>query len=162
MISVGIDPGKSGAIVALEDDDSVLLCEDMPTLPVDKSKKDYNVPEMSRMLSELMGGDAQIFVVLERSQAMPKQGVTSTFKIGMGYGIWLGILGSLHTPYVTVRPAEWAKVILKGQPGKGKERSLGLVSGRLPNLPLVPDGCRAPRDGRADAACLALYGRRLL
>ncbi|OQA73069.1 MAG: hypothetical protein BWY35_00915 [Firmicutes bacterium ADurb.Bin248] len=106
--------------------------------------------------------DAQRFraarVVIERAQPMPGQGVTSTFSTGMGYGIWIGLLGALEIPYSSVRPCEWTRRLLKGVPGEGKARSILLASQTFPGIELVPPGCRKPRDGRADAACLAYYG----
>lgn len=77
---------------------------------------------------------------------------------GRGFGIWLGILGALEIPYRTVRPSQWTKRIFSGLPGKGKERSVQFARRMFPALELVPPGCRKPRDGRADAACLAYYG----
>jgi crossover junction endodeoxyribonuclease RuvC len=57
-----------------------------------------------------------------------------------------------------VRPCVWVRAILKGQPGEGKARALGYVARRFPGAELTPPRCRAPRDGRADALCLAVWG----
>jgi crossover junction endodeoxyribonuclease RuvC len=154
MIHIGIDPGLSGAIVAIRGTE-VLLCEDVPTFAQDKGRE-YDIPAMADMLRcVILGRD--VLVTLERAQAMPKQGVTSMFNFGRGYGIWLGILGGLGIPYQTVRPCDWTRM-LKGLPGKGKERSILFASQYFPDLELTPGRCRKPKDGRADAACLAWYG----
>ena len=156
MISIGIDPGMSGAVVAIGGMGDVILCEDVPTFSVDKGRE-YNIPAMADMIRGV-ALSRECLVTLERAQAMPKQGVASTFQFGRGYGIWLGILGAIGVPYQTVRPNEWTR-ILKGLPGKGKERSILFASQHFPDIELVPGGCRKPRDGRADAACLAWWGR---
>jgi crossover junction endodeoxyribonuclease RuvC len=97
-------------------------------------------------------------VTLEQAQAMPGQGVTSTFSTGRGFGVWEGILGALDVPYRVVRPVVWAKRVLAGTPGEGKERSIRFAMQMFPGCGLTPKGSRKPRDGRADALSLAYYG----
>src|SRR5262245_25531862 len=46
---------------------------------------------------------------------MPGQGTRSMFTIGLGMGVWLGILGALGLAHTRVRPSVW-------------KRSLGLIS----------------------------------
>ena len=157
MIIIGIDPGMSGAIAAVDEKThEILRVEDTPTFLIAKVRE-YDIVGMADLLRSISLGRPSR-VVLEQAQAMPKQGVTSTFHFGRGYGIWLGILGTLQMPYRTVRPCEWTKTLFHGLPGKGKERSILFASRTFPGIELVPDGCRKPRDGRADAACLAYYG----
>lgn len=155
MIVVGIDPGLSGALVAIREDLALLRAEDTPTLAAG-NRREYDIPRMADLIRSVSLGEPTR-AVLEAAQAMPKQGVSSTFSFGRGYGIWLGVLGALEIPYSTVRPGEWTK-ILKGLPGKGKERSVLFASRTFPALELIPEGCKRPKDGRADAACMAYYG----
>ena len=157
MIIIGIDPGMCGAIAAVDASTrEIVRVEDCPVIPAGKGSE-YDIGSMADLIRSIaIGGRAM--VILEQAQAMPKQGVTSTFHFGRGYGIWLGILGALGIPYRTVRPCEWTREVFKGLPGKGKERSILFASRAFPGIELVPEGCRKPRDGRADAACLAYYG----
>jgi crossover junction endodeoxyribonuclease RuvC len=97
-------------------------------------------------------------VILEQAQGMPGQGVSSTFSTGYGFGLWAGILAALGLPSEAVRPSVWTRKILAGAPGEGKARVIGFVTRRFPGVELVPPGCRKPRDGRADALALALWG----
>jgi crossover junction endodeoxyribonuclease RuvC len=101
-------------------------------------------------------GDA--VVTLEQAQAMPGQGVSSTFATGRGFGIGEGVLSALDVPFRTVRPVVWTKRVLAGMPGEGKERSIRFAMGMFPGAELTPKGSRKPRDGRADALCLAYFG----
>jgi crossover junction endodeoxyribonuclease RuvC len=96
--------------------------------------------------------------VLEQAQAMPGQGVTSTFSTGYGFGIWSGILGTLEIPYRAVRPSVWTRKVLEGASGQGKARAVAFASRMFPQAELVPEGCRKPKDGRADALALAYWG----
>ena len=79
---------------------------------------------------------------------MPGQGTRSMFTVGLGYGLWLGILASLRIPYTPVRPAIW-------------KRSMGLSKdkegARLRAMQLYPGAdLRRKRDhGRAEALLLA-------
>lgn len=157
MIVIGIDPGLSGAVAAVDSETRILLrVADTPVFNVQKGWE-YDISGMADLLrSIILGNPAR--VVIERAQPMPGQGVTSTFSTGMGYGIWIGLLGALEIPYSSVRPCEWTRRLLKGVPGEGKARSILLASQTFPGIELVPPGCRKPRDGRADAACLAYYG----
>ncbi len=159
MVYIGIDPGMTGAVVAIRDTLEVWAVADTPTFRAGKGRE-YDIPEMAAILrGMILASEAQ--VVLERAQPMPKQGVSSTFNFGRGYGIWEGILGALGVRYRTVRPGEWTKKVLNGLPGKGKARSIQFARQMFPDLELIPEGCRVPRDGRADAACLSYYGAKM-
>jgi crossover junction endodeoxyribonuclease RuvC len=89
---------------------------------------------------------------------MPGQGVASAFFTGRGFGIWEGVLGALEVPYRTVRPLVWTKKVLAGMTGEGKEEAMRFALQMFPGCELTPNGSRKPRDGRADALCLAYYG----
>lgn len=161
MIIIGIDPGMKGAVVAINGKTRELLrVSDCPTLKIGKTA-DYDIPEMASLLRGFsLGGPTM--AILEQAQSMPDQGVASMFATGRGYGIWLGILGALEIPYQTVRPCVWTRRLFKGLPGNGKERGILFASRTFPGIELVPKGCRKPRDGRSDAACLAYYGALLV
>ena len=46
-------------------------------------------------------------MMIERVKAMPKQGITSAFQFGVGFGPVLGVLQALHLPTAFVTPAVW-------------------------------------------------------
>jgi crossover junction endodeoxyribonuclease RuvC len=46
-------------------------------------------------------------VVVENVHAMPLQGLSSTFKFGMGVGIIHGVAGALRLPITLVTPRQW-------------------------------------------------------
>ena len=52
--------------------------------------------------------------VIEAVGPMPKQGVVSTFRFGVGFGTWLGMLAALRIPHLAVTPHAWKKAILAG------------------------------------------------
>lgn len=99
---------------------------------------------------------------LEIQHAMPKQGVTSTFKTGMGYGLWRGLLAGLNLKNERIRAQDWQQVFFKGLGGGDtKNLSYQVLSGLYPDAaPLL----RGPRgglfDGRCDAGLIAVFGTR--
>jgi crossover junction endodeoxyribonuclease RuvC len=156
-VSIGIDPGIKGAIAAIDAHTlEVIEVADTPVI-ASGNKRLYDISEMTAIIRRVsLPGTA--VVTLECAQAMPGQGVTSTFSTGRGFGIWEGILGALDVPYRTARPIVWAKRVLAGVSGKGKERAIRFALRMFPGCELTPKGSRKPRDGRADALCLAYYG----
>jgi len=156
-VSIGIDPGIHGAIAAIDASSlEPLEVSDTPTVTA-AGKKLYDIGEMAAIIRHMaLMGDA--VVVLEQAQAMPGQGVTSTFSTGRGFGLWEGILGALDVPYRAVRPIVWTKRVFTGISGEGKSRSVQFVMRMFPGVELTPPGCRKPKDGRADALSLAYYG----
>jgi crossover junction endodeoxyribonuclease RuvC len=46
---------------------------------------------------------------VERVGAMPKQGVSSTFKFGQANGVLIGILAALHVPVHFITPGTWKR-----------------------------------------------------
>ncbi|MDR1979554.1 MAG: hypothetical protein LBQ42_12540 [Synergistaceae bacterium] len=157
MVIVGIDPGLSGGIAAIDENLHVLNLLDTPTISTD-GKRFYDVVKMASMADTFRRITGSLLVVLEQAQAMPGQGVTSTFSTGYGFGLWCGILGTLELPYRTVRPSVWTRKVLTGIPGEGKARSVNFAMRMFPTAELIPPGCRKPRDGRSDALCLAYWG----
>jgi hypothetical protein len=159
MITIGIDPGLQGSAVAINDQDQISGWFDCPVVKVKGSKRDFLPRAMASGLLEL-GKPENSFVFLESAQAMPKQGLSSTFKTGEGFGIWQGIIAALGYRYEIVKPRLWQKHFYKGIAAEGKARSIIACQRLFPDLPLTsPRGRVASLDGRADGTLLAAYGR---
>jgi crossover junction endodeoxyribonuclease RuvC len=162
MYIIGIDPGLSGAIVVCDENGHIWDWWDTPTIQLAKgsAKREYDIVGMAGIVRTSKPDGYRAFI--ERQQAFPGQGVSSSFQTGRGYGIWLGLLAALALPYEIVDPRKWQKAILPGGPkGTSKARSLQFAGRQWPALPLTkPNGKKAVMDGRSDAACIALYGCR--
>ena len=148
--TLGIDPGKNGAAVLLNDYGQIGHCWDTPTLQA-AGKTVYNTADMCGIIYIARRAGADI--AIERVHAMPGQGVTSTFSFGEGFGLWLGMIAMAELPLTYVTPQAWQKTQLAGMPkGKG--------SARLRAKQLWP-ACtlfdRVKDDGRADAALIARH-----
>ena len=158
---VGIDPGKDGALVALDFEGKakrICLTKEMFTLPVGKgSRREYDAAAMANCLVELHALFGVELVVIEKQQARPGNGVSSMFSLGFGTGLWHGVVAALGIPMQVVHPKTWQKRVLKDVPGQGKGRAILLCKQRLPTVCLTPGRKRKPHDGIADASCMALY-----
>ncbi len=160
MKFIGIDPGLDGAAAILPD--GILI--DTPTLTVQgkgKSKKrEYNVQAMAVALRPYHTGPGSIQIAwgaVEKVHAMPGQGVTSMFSMGVGVGLWRGILAGLLIPYEHPTPQRWQKMMLDGM-GKGKDASRLRAIELFPHL--ADQLSLKKHHGRADALLLAEYARR--
>ena len=169
MISIGIDPGLHGAVVVLDEDFRLLEYYDCPVIKNEKTKKgkksvtyEFAPGHMSEIIwSVAKDQHLRPKAWLERAGAMPKQGLSSTFKTGRGFGLWEGILAAVsRLPYDIIAPRTWSKEMFKGTPlGEPKQRSLNKAQRLFPGLPLTkPKGCVLSLDGRSDAALIAYFG----
>jgi len=94
MVFFGIDPGKSGAIVARYDDA-------LHSITLDATEW-----EIAQFLSN---HDHKAFAVIEKVSSSPQMGVVSAFSFGRSYGMLLGMLSAFEIPFEEVRPQVWQK-----------------------------------------------------
>src|ERR1700731_2386612 len=98
---LGVDPGISGAIAFFwpEHPDRV-AAEDMPVVG-----GTVDVATLAARIRQMGPGVA----IVERVNAMPRQGVASTFKFGVAAGSVHGVLAALQIRVVLVAPSVWKK-----------------------------------------------------
>ncbi len=142
-ITVGVDPGLSGAI-ALVDSYGVLVdVYDMPVL---------NRNVSPQLLHDLDAWDECGPVVIEDVHSMPKQGVASSFKFGRSKGVVEGYFAALAMPIRYVAPSVWKRDLkLSKDKGASRERAVELWPGKASLFARVKD------DGRAEAALIAYW-----
>lgn len=101
---------------------------------------------------------------IERAHGMPGQGISSTFSIGKGFGIMLGLLAAMKIPTQVVSAQTWQKVMFEGIARDDTKAASLLVAQRLfPGVDWrASAACRKAHHGLTDAALLAEYGRRSL
>jgi len=156
---LGIDPGLKGAI-ALLTNDGLQAVFDMPTASERHGKESRSsvcAHSLRDILLNMQHTHGKIRVaVVERVGAMPKQGVTSSFRFGYGAGQVEGVLAALCVPTEFVRPQTWKK-----QLGLGSDKAQSLTLARA-KWPYSESFTLKKHDGRAEAALLAEYGRRFV
>ena len=157
-LSLGIDPGLRGGVAALDAAGATVGAWSMPVAGGEVHAA--GLADLLRSLRCLDGHQDIGRVSLEKVSAMPKQGVSSTFRFGTGWGMVRGVCAALGIPVVLVPPPVWKKRVLLGLP-HDKAGAVQFCTSRWPTTDLILPGCRVPHDGLADALCLAEYGRLL-
>jgi crossover junction endodeoxyribonuclease RuvC len=146
----GIDPGATGAIVLLEDDEPIEWMI-MPTYKVGSATR-VNASELTNFLDQ---GKYVDHVYVEQVGAMPGQGVTSMFNFGHSCGTVMGVIGALGYSHTMVTPQKWKKNA--GLIGTDKDAS------RARAIQLWPDWRDLAQKGKgqayADAALIARYSK---
>jgi len=148
ILSVGIDPGKSGGIALISDsrilaypysDDTLITCL--------QKARDW-------------GDVRKVKVCVEKVGAMPGQGVVSMFNFGKSLGFIEGVLQAYAIAYQLVPPQTWKKEFsLVGD----KSNSVDACRKLFPNINLlVTARTRKPHDGMAESLLMAEYARRRL
>ncbi len=152
VLNCGIDPGKKGGFVVLDEVGKIIHKVKLPQTPPDMKECFY---EHAKNFNY---GYCRIYI--EKCQAMPGQGVSSMFRYGMHYGEILGVLGALGIPFVTVPPKKWqARIIGKFNKGQSKIEAYKKAKQLWPDVDFVEERCRIPHDGIVDAALIAEFGR---
>ena len=104
MIFIGIDPGMSGGIVSLKEKEIFYI----GTFK-DKTDKDL---EMEFVKSQNWTIPKEpVFCLIENVHSFPGQGVSSTFKFGMNFGVLKGVLIACQIPHEFVSPQKWQKAM---------------------------------------------------
>ena len=145
---LSVDPGSISAAWALivPDFDGGLdaaIAEEMPTA---------NRMVDGRAFARILERHCPTCAVVERVNAFPKQGVASSFKFGMGYGIILGALAAQNVRIFDVAPGSWKKHF---RLNSDKEKARALAIKRFPHVDLG----RKKDAGRAEALLMGLWLR---
>ena len=157
MRYTGLDPGLSGAIAVIEGS-KVVTCI-MPTIPLGKKR----VLDNLTLSNFFMGYDpANCYAILEEQHAMPKQGVTSMFSIGYGFGTLKQCLVDFGIPHEVVRAQIWQKEFgISGRKGNTKAQALQICQNLFPGLNLLAtERSKKPHEGIVDAVLIAEFAKR--
>lgn len=148
---MGIDIGFSGAISIVTDKGEIFSVMTMPTMKVGKRTEMIE----HDLLSMIKNPSSNILhCIIEKAQAMPKNGAVSMFRYGATYGATRMAVVACKIPYSLVTPQAWKKVMLTGMP-KDKGSAVIKVNQMWPNANL-----KKTQHGMADAILMAEYGRR--
>jgi len=136
---MGIDPGASGAISLVDSDGGII-----ETIRLKETEHD-----ISTFVSGYAAGVE--WAVLEKVHAMPRQGVSSTFKFGVSFGFCKGLLVCHRIRFSLVPPGVWQRSM--GCLTKGDKNVTKAAAQRLwPDVKVV--------HATADAMLLSEYARR--
>lgn len=142
MRIIGVDPGVTGGL-ALMVDGRVTAVEPMPVHD--------GVADGASIASLIERWNADV-VVVEKTQAMPKNGSIASYSLGMNTGIVYGVVTALQHPLVKIRPIDWKRC--NGLVGKTKDASRGLATELWPGF-LNVFKIKRTGEGQAEAALIA-------
>jgi crossover junction endodeoxyribonuclease RuvC len=149
QLTIGIDPGLSGAIAILDQAGELVSVTDLPVIR-DLKLAWINGSELQSIILDALGGRTAGALV-ERVSSMPGQGIASSFQFGVGFGSILSVLQTLRVSIDFVTPAVWKKSY-----GLSKDKHASLHKARL--LYPTAELHLAKHDGRAEALLIARYG----
>lgn len=145
---IGMDPGTKGAISIVAEDGRLLR-----SIRFSRHSEHETVDELRPFVQS-----GQAFAVLERVGAMPKQGVSSTFKFGRSAGFLLGVLVSLRIPFDLVGPRIWQLPFITTKKNEPKTAHKNRLKARAHEL--FPGHVKTIVHENADSILLAEYARR--
>ena len=166
---VGIDPGKSGAIVILDEQGEIAHKQVVPTIG-----KEYDAQAVKDILLEYdSGSNCTIHAMLEDVHAIQgSAGGTSNFNFGQGKMLWHMGLVCLEIPHTLIQPKAWQKEAWEGvpiqyKPGSSKKTKDTKATSLLAAKRLFPkadltksEKAKVPHDGIVDALLIAECCRR--
>jgi Holliday junction resolvasome RuvABC endonuclease subunit len=142
VIYIGIDPGGSGGLAAIDGSGDLIRAIRMPEVE----------SEILEFLRDMRTGNATAVASLEFVRAMPKQGVTSVFTFGRNYGGLRMALAATGIPFDEPVPRKWQAALSclsGGDKNVTKRRACELFGARVKVTHAI-----------ADALLLAEYTRR--
>jgi len=153
-IAIGIDPGLSGALVALGDGVPIDHL-DTPVLSERSGRNSVNGSAVAAWLRgiRMSNPGASFLAVLERVGAMPGNGATSMFRFGQADGVIRGVIAALGLPLIEVEPQKWKQRMGCAKAEKDYARTVAIQ-----RMPVAAEWFKRKKDiGRADAALIALW-----
>lgn len=148
-VLIGIDPGAvSGAYAILTRRGRFICVDDIPVM-----NKMLDAKLFASQLDQFCAATTSAHVILEQVHAFSGQGVSSSFRFGVGYGIIQGICGAFDLSVSFVRPQVWKKSL---KLDREAETSLCMARDLYPDA--VPYLKRKRDHNRAEAILLAHWG----
>lgn len=156
QVVAGIDPGLEGAVALLileEGQAERITLYGMPTRRLRPGRRAYDLTALGQLARQLGAAPAAL-VALEDVTAWPGMGRVSAYRLGLGVGLWQGLLSAVQVPWERVRPQQWRRTVVDGAATK-REVQLRAAA----RWPAVADQVRRS-SGMADALWLAEYARQ--
>ena len=153
MKLLGVDPGIRGglAIVSIDDGAAPQLIDaiDIPVTGVGAKERVDVLAIRTWIIAH-----APQHALIERAQAMPKQGASSGFKYGRATGALESVLACCEIPMTIVEPSVWKKFhqLRGGDKEAARQRALQLFPAAHALL------ARKKDHGRGEASLIALFG----
>ena len=152
----GIDPGLDGTVAAIGLDGVAAILA--PELVAGRDGRRHHGAALAQIPTVRPFEPA----VIEAAGPMSEPGMASTFRSGVGYGLWPGLLAASGIAHEAVTPRVWKKSVLAGR-ARTESDAITLANHHFPAVPLLATPrSRIPHDGISGALGLAAFARRLV
>ena len=155
---LGVDPGVRGGVALVlvnSGNGGALLVDaiDIPTVGA-AAKERVDVIALRKWVLSARPDHC----LIERAQAMPKQGASSGFKYGRAVRAIEAVIAGCEVPLTIIEPTAWKKfhALRGGDKESSRQRALQLFPAAHALL------ARKMDHGRAESALMAVYGARIL
>lgn len=160
---IGIDPGLDGGIVEINSSGKLIGFNIMPTIEVTKGKRFIDLIELRDVIKSIKDHSHHIY--MEKIHAMPKQGVSTMFKMGRVYGALESMIAAFQIPYSLITPQSWTKTFHAGMDKSmpTKKRSALVMQRKFPEVNQFKitknlNPSKNYHDGLVDGFLIAQYG----
>lgn len=159
LVFIGVDPGLGGAIARIYPGGPAQVW-DIESSQRSPKKRQVDPYRFRELIAEAVSAHDRndVMILVEDVHAMPAQGVSSTFGLGLTCGIIEGVIASMRLPMELVRPNDWKKGV--GLP-KATDKKAGKEIARTFAIRWYPDLAdqmgRVKDHNRAEALLIARY-----
>jgi hypothetical protein len=151
ILTLGCDPGITGAYAILDEAGALIAVEDLPVIR-DGKLGWIDADAFTSRLIEIRGGN-ELHATCERVHAMPGNGSQAAFSQGATLGSILAALQVVRARIALVTPASWKKAM-----GLSADKSASLDKARL--LFPTADLDRKKDHNRAESILIASFAQR--
>lgn len=151
---IAVDPGLTGAIAVVGKTGELIAVADMPTVSSKTGKRKVDAFGLTVFMESFAARVA--LVVIEDVGPGTKEGRVGVFSFGFSTGVVHGVCGALMLPVHLMKPAVWKMAL-----GLTRDKNLSVEMARK-QYPKHADKFVRSKDGRAEAALIASFARRLL
>lgn len=162
---LGFDPGKTGGLVAVNEEDGRYVSHLRIPLIGKKTRERVDGRAVYTYLLGVLGrSEGCPRIAIERVHAFPTDSKAGAFSFGKATGAVIGIAEGLGFSIMEVRPVDWQRVMLRGHPRQPKAARKASCAAVCSDLhPELASSLRVKANwGLADAALIAEYQRRQL
>lgn len=153
---IGVDIGKKGAIVGINDNLEVLFKYVMPLT----KQKEIDLPELLKIFTDIATSYRACIVAVEDVHSIFGSSAKSNFQFGRSLGIIEGFVGAKEFSYLKVPPKTWQKIAHVGIPKSEDKKAMSLSAAKrlFPKVDFTATKrSTVPHDGIVDALLIAYY-----
>jgi len=167
MVVVGIDPGVVPAVCLLNHDGKRTRAQVVSL----KGEQAVHSGSFEDELVRLLRNSTADKAIVEHVGPVAGQGLSSTARFMVAWGLIRGVLAGLEIPYVTVTPMVWKRDLLAEKYDLGRDEedaakrkeiqkasAVKFVRDNYPAVNLIRGRKTTPDHNMAEAVCLATWG----